>query len=472
MAALCALGTVAAIVHFWHIGNHRARQKHRRWVQRNARPVVTACTPNLIPIAHHEYEHKLVDVCRLPPGTTADDYRKQAERIGNKLRVPVTVTRAGPGKVLVTQHLRDLLAPPLPRIQPPGDYNPERLWRGIDRDGEPLYTTLSRDGSGYAHLVVGVPDAGKSVLLNNDLAQLANRDDVQLWIVDPAYGADLGIWHQFAYRLATTPDTGIELFANLFTTLDARLPRMVADGLQKCPINADYPLIVLVLDELPKFTLHPDRKQRTRAIELLTTLRQIGRKANLAMIFATQDIAAGVVPREMSKLFSHKTSLRVANYIDADMVLPGARKLGYDASGIDPNHHGRGILFDGAEYTEFRSPAFYGAELRTFVSNLAETAVQPDLFVPSEWSNPVQLDTFPAPSPSTSNDIDVVSNYLSVPVDAALSDAASRAGRRAVNLTAFSESTGYNRRTVARAAKRLRMVQVRPGWWAQREAVR
>ena len=73
---------------------------------------------------------------------------------------------------------------------------------------------------------IGGPGAGKSVLLNNALGQLAGRDDVRLWIVDPADGVDLGVWHELSFRLAETPDNGISLFGKLLTDLgERRQPR-------------------------------------------------------------------------------------------------------------------------------------------------------------------------------------------------------------------------------------------------------
>jgi hypothetical protein len=389
-AAILLVGGIYAV---WVYDGQHKRRKRDRWLLKHGAEVRTLFVPPYTTIDIEELPHRRTDYGRTPRGTSVEQYEAQQAVIRDSLGHPVTIRQARPGVVAVTQLYRDLLAEPVPwrdNLTP----NPAALWAGIDQDGRDVHLPLTVDGSGLAALLAGAPGSGKSAEVNALLAQIAAMPPQlrRLWIIDPADGVDLGVWHPLAYRIADNPRKALSLLRELIADMEARRPLMAAAGLDKCPPSEQFPWNVVVMDEMPELTLNEDKAVAKEACELIARGRRVGRKTNTSILGITQDLSREVVPAQLSKIFSHRLCFKVSTYREADIVLPGARKLGYHPEWFDPSHPGRFILWDLTGYVECRGVGLYGparAEVVRQVSAPQPSTVQP---APGNRPLPVRVD--------------------------------------------------------------------------------
>jgi hypothetical protein len=481
--------TAAALTGYWvWTGTHRRRARDR-WLEDDGAAVRELFRPRYRTIDIEKLPHRRTDYGRTPRGYSAEQYQDQTPVARDSLGHPVTIRSARPGIIAITQTYIDLMAEPVPwRPALELDPNPERLWLGTDHDGEDVHVPLTSRGSGLAHLLAGSPGSGKSAATNALLSQVVAYPHRRLWVIDPADGVDLGCWHPFAYRLAETPAAGLQLLRDLIRDMESRRPLMTAAGIDLCLPSAAFPWNLLVMDELPELTLNEDKKVAAEACELIARIRRVGRKTNTSIIAITQDVSRDVVPRAISKIFSHRLCFKVSTYHDADIVLPGARRHGYHPEQFDPDHPGRLILWDLSTYIECRAAGLYGparAEVVRRLSTPRPETVQtvnghsPDSHradrpasLPHTPTTQTDILSTPQPPPATPTNGSATSDQRSAhDLRVLLNELGTAAGRVGLNVPALSVEISEPDWRIRRTLNALGYVK-RNGNFVQPEAAR
>ena len=482
-AILVAIGYGA-----WTYNAQHAKRARERWLEDEGAPVRELFRPRYTTIDIEQLPHRRTDYGRTPTGYSVEQYQAQHPVIRDSLGHHVTIRLARPGVVAITQLYRDLLAQPVP-WRDVTDPDPERIWLGINWDAHDVHAPLSRDGQGLAWFMIGAPGSGKSAEINAILAQVCALPirHRRLWIIDPADGVDLGCWHPFANRIARTPREGLQLLRDLVAEMEDTRRRMAAAGIDKCHPSDAFPWDLLAIDELPELTLNEDRKLAAEACELLARIRRLGRKTNTSIVAITQDASREVVPKTISKIFSHRLAFKVSTPTEADIALPGARVKGYDCHAFDPDHAGRFYLWNLREYVEVRGCGLYGAKRHEVVHALSAT--RPSDVRPLNGHHPatVALDRPPWPPPTNNNAIETVSRLqpsngtspngtappkrrTAAQLRVELADRGQRAGRLGLNAKMVAEELGEPDWRVRRALNDLGYVKARGSFIAPEAA--
>jgi hypothetical protein len=132
-------------------------------------------------------------------------------------------------------------------------------------------------------------------------------------------------------------------------------------------------LELVVMDEVQPFT---ENKKFGNAIkQALAALAARGLAFGIILILATQVITRGengVIPRLVSGNISWKWAMRTTDTIESNMALaPGAASAGWDASKLDPDIKGMGILFAETGYKRLRSLWIDGKDMLRLIANVA-----------------------------------------------------------------------------------------------------
>jgi FtsK/SpoIIIE family len=136
---------------------------------------------------------------------------------------------------------------------------------------------------GVDTLIVGVKNAGKSVLLNVVIAAVAGMRDAVLWGIDPAGEVEFGPWGPVWNRLASDAVSTSAMLAALERVVQVRLRMLRQAGIRNWEPRLG-PFVIVVIDELAQ--LKPAHRARLAAIV------QLCRKTGVRVIVATQHPAA------------------------------------------------------------------------------------------------------------------------------------------------------------------------------------
>nr|WP_246300548.1 FtsK/SpoIIIE domain-containing protein [Actinopolyspora biskrensis] len=191
---------------------------------------------------------------------------------------------------------------------------------------------------GLHHLLAGAPGAGKGSWMWGLLRALApwiRSGRVRLWVIDPKGGMEFGQGEGMFHRLATDDTSGLDLAREYVDTLDERKETMGRQGRRNWTPgdSAEYPLDLLVIDELASMTEYADRDITREFERLLSKALAQFRAVGGRVVGATQEPTKDVIP--MRGLFPTKVALRLEEASYVDMALgEGVRDRGAFADQI------------------------------------------------------------------------------------------------------------------------------------------
>jgi FtsK/SpoIIIE family len=299
----CVAATAAIAWSYIEDGGDAATERTvRRWQQELAGRI-----NGLTVAAVQERPHATTVICSVARGLDPDDYDVQKSTLVSSFRSPLTITKDTPGRLELRLEHDDLLAKPSEWT--PAELDPARIPVGHDWDGEPFTFSLAHQSL----LVAGIRGGGKSAFLNGLVARLAGMPNVELYLIDPLEGVDLGIWWRVAQEVADSEERGVKLLGH-FEDLRAERVRRTVSGshsVQLARWGARWPMRVLVIDELASLTLWGSRTQQTDTANLLHSITAKGRKSNDVVIAATQHPSTAVLPTLVRGQFTNVFGLRV-----------------------------------------------------------------------------------------------------------------------------------------------------------------
>ena len=313
---------------------------------------------------------------RLSHGATVEELHLRRASLRASMRIAdirVVVDEFDASRGTVTFVLRDLLRGRVVRWAWVDERQP--AWRlgagdsvpfGLAETGEQVMLTLR----GRHALLAGETGGGKSVALATICAAAAlDPVTTRLFLLD-ANEMQLGRWEPVAERFVGRDLVAANaLLTELIAEIDRRNSALRALGREKveADIAEQFPLILIVVDELADFTVRPDDKKASADfIGLLTNIVARGRASAVQVVAATQTTTVTIVPSPLRNNFGIRIAFRVADGTASDVILgSGKASRGADASMIDPADRGVGWLHqDGLMPIRFRAPYLDGADVR------------------------------------------------------------------------------------------------------------
>lgn len=249
---------------------------------------------------------------RLHQATTQADVARAADQVRSLYgcaRVEVRPDRAHGNRVTLALLHRVLPAAkayaPLPsRPWPTRATRPLRL--GTDDEGNIVSIPLfDPEVGGTSALIAGVPGTGKSTALRVLIAELAATNAV-LAVIDPTGGSESSLWGQRLPDCVTDaePEPTLALLHRLLTLIVLR-GELLAAGL---PLAWLRP-VVLVCDELAELAAAGTPRQQDDARAALRRITALGRKANVAVLLATQRTTATSIDVTTRSLVAWRVAL-------------------------------------------------------------------------------------------------------------------------------------------------------------------
>ncbi len=308
----------------------------------------------------------------LRDGTTAEDVEKALSRV-------CSLYRCADGKVERTLHRQDKVkvwlyfsrldqhvAYPVSRrtsVVPPRETLQIPL--GIGLSGETLGVQLFDANAGGSSLLIGgVPGSGKTNALRVVMSGLA-QTPVTLLLIDPTGGAEAHLWSR---RVSASVVTGDAVETSELLDSVLRLITRRGHLLGRGVPRSDLLPVCLVCDELAELGAASTSKEQEQVRAQLRRVVSLGRKANVACVFATQRTTAASIDVTTRSLVAHRLALPHPGDPHGSEALLGPGR--YESARLAAKDRGLGYLSDGGE------PRL----LRVFAlpeSRVAESAVGP-----------------------------------------------------------------------------------------------
>jgi hypothetical protein len=286
---------------------------------------------------------------RLCAGWDLEQLAKRAAAIAaylgvREVRVLPDRTNAGVAEVAVIR--RDPLSGGKPLPWPWLDKAMTSLWDpipvGVDEDGNGVEMLLPERNV----LIGGEPGAGKSVALSMLVAAAALDAGVRLSLFDGKL-VELAMWEGCAeHYVEEKLDEAIKVLEELGSDMVERYRYLKVNFRRKITReDTQFPLRLVVVDELAVYTATGDKKLCDKFSSLLRDLVSRGRAAGIIVVAATQKPSSDIVPTSLRDLFGFRWALRCSTPQASDTILgSGWASRGFTASTIDAADRGVGLL--------------------------------------------------------------------------------------------------------------------------------
>lgn len=303
----------------------------------------------------HQKPHTVVVMLGLTPA--CDDVRlgKIAGQVGKYFRADCRFQNYRNGTAKLTIRHRDVLDSAVKWQSLKA--TPQQIPIGINRLGIMVGRGLMDGGGGRSWLVAGMRGSGKSAFLNSVLAYAMRFPHVELYLIDPLGGVDMEHWWPLATRVAVDPRETLELLEDIVGLMGERMVAMTGRMKKIVEPTDEFPLRILLIDELADLTLNGDKKYREDCITLLAEYNRKGRKTADVLIAATQDTRKEIVPGRLAGQFSDKIGFHCAS-AEMNQIVFGARLAELDGgdkvnlAAIKDSHQGRGWWLGGSPTLE------------------------------------------------------------------------------------------------------------------------
>lgn len=262
---------------------------------------------------------------RLSAPTTVRDIEQKADAIAvaygvPRVRISHDSNRADRAIVAIDQRLH-LGRLPFPDFHHPVGIplDPMRSFElGIDDHGHPVRVHV------YGHhlLLGGIPGSGKSNALRVLLGHLAASRNVALFGIDPKR-VELALWRDRFTRLILGNDAAetTQLLEDLHSEIDRRTTHLSQTGQASIRPSAEFPWLVLVIDEWAEVAAGGNAKERSRTDELLRRFVSLGRAVGCTAILCTQRPTSDVIDVGTRSLLGHRFALRCTDRYQAESIL-------------------------------------------------------------------------------------------------------------------------------------------------------
>lgn len=238
---------------------------------------------------------------------------------------------------------------------------------------------LSLDLQHKTFLIGGSPGSGKSVASQTIVMNAAKCRDVELWLIDPKRGVEFEDWEPCAKRFASyltkkdiDEDSSLsdedklhlssadQVLDEALQVMDQRYRYMKANGLKKMSVSDDYPLILLLVDELAELTACADNTAKTKFNDQIRRLISLGRAANITCVLATQRPDSKIVPTSIRDIILVRIAFRTQNQTSSELILndEAVRDKGASPHEIGGDEPGVGFILghsDGGAVDRFKS---------------------------------------------------------------------------------------------------------------------
>ncbi len=202
------------------------------------------------------------------------------------------------------------------RSIPKGDIN---CLLGQTVDGQRLWMDLAQNPH---MLIAGTTGSGKSILMQNIIANLLNYNDVDMFLFDPkriefsAFEGKISNIHvRYSY------DESVELLLGMLEVMEDRYSRM-RSGVNPKNIKP----MVLMIDEFADLIM---QDKNDVFYSSLCKLAQKCRAAKMHIVLATQRPSVNVINGVIKANFPARIACRVASHVDSKVILDssGAENL-------------------------------------------------------------------------------------------------------------------------------------------------
>jgi FtsK/SpoIIIE family/PD-(D/E)XK nuclease superfamily/FtsK alpha domain len=208
---------------------------------------------------------------------------------------------------------------------------------GIDVEGAPVVADFADPNTCHA-LVAGSTGSGKSEWLKAMVASMLLRgspQQVQIALIDPKILTFAGVeGSPYLWRpVATTLTEALKILRDAVKEMDSRYQALAREGFVNLgerikASKGDLPFLVLVFDEFADLIL-AGRDDKKEFETLVARIAGKGRAAGIHLVLATQRPDRAVVTGLIKSNLPLKVCLKVANAVNAQIVLdePGAESL-------------------------------------------------------------------------------------------------------------------------------------------------
>jgi S-DNA-T family DNA segregation ATPase FtsK/SpoIIIE len=208
---------------------------------------------------------------------------------------------------------------------------------GIDVEGAPVVADFADPSTCHA-LVAGSTGSGKSEWLKAMVASILLRNtpkQVQIALIDPKILTFTGVeGSRYLWRpVATTLAEALAILRDAVKEMDARYQTLARDGFVNLGERVkagktDLPFLVLIFDEFADLIL-AGRDDKKEFEALVARIAGKGRAAGIHLVLATQRPDRAVVTGLIKSNLPLKVCLKVANAVNAQIVLDelGAESL-------------------------------------------------------------------------------------------------------------------------------------------------
>lgn len=265
------------------------------------------------------YEIKL----RLTAPTTIVDLEKRTLEIATAYRVArVRVVHEALDTADICSVLLDLSVASQTtevQIETKFDLDPMRdLDLGLDINEQPVMFNLCYKSM----LIGGIPGSGKSNFIKLLLSYLVTSENTQLFAIDPKRTELVQFKDAYTKFVSGSNINEIkELLQYILDQIDLRATYLATTGKTKMIPTAEYPLIVLIIDELAELSAFADNKQSEQVQLLLRKIVALGRAFCVSGIYATQRPSSINVDTNLRAIISDRFALRCSDRSTAEMIL-------------------------------------------------------------------------------------------------------------------------------------------------------
>ena len=208
---------------------------------------------------------------------------------------------------------------------------------GIDVEGAPVVADFADPNTCHA-LVAGSTGSGKSEWLKAMVASMLLRSSpaqVKIALIDPKILTFAGVeGSPYLWRpVATTLTEALKILRDAVKEMDARYQKLAGEGFVNLGERikagkSDLPFLVLIFDEFADLIL-AGREDKKEFEALVARIAGKGRAAGIHLVLATQRPDRAVVTGLIKSNLPLKICLKVANTVNAQIVLdePGAETL-------------------------------------------------------------------------------------------------------------------------------------------------
>lgn len=288
---------------------------------------------------------------RLQDGTTVDDIEKALGRV-------CSLYRCSDAKVERSHHRQDMVRLWLyfsqldqhilyPFVQSDSIVPPRETLEiplGVGLNGKTIGVRLFDRGIGGSSLLIGgVPGCGKTNALRVVMMGLA-QTPTTLLLIDPTGGAEAHLW---SHRVSASVVTGdahetAELLDSVLRLISRR-GQLLGRGISR----DDLLPVCLVCDELAELGAASTPKEQEQVRAQLRRVVSLGRKANVACVFATQRTTSASIDVTTRSLVAKRLALPHPGDPHGSEALLGPGR--YEAARLSARDRGLGYLSDGGE---------------------------------------------------------------------------------------------------------------------------